>query len=194
MSNLWEAPNEIKETVKGIKEQYHEHLSLARIWVLATDANHVRDNHIIVTKTAKCTRTEKLSTNNDFKITIYMEAWSHLTDTQRDVAIDEALCRCGVKYLPQTVEMNGKKQVVKDDLGRTIYTDDIAYEEDGTPKWKMIQPDATLFYDLISRHGGKYNEEAENSQRAFDGKELIRPMIADRADIIEEAENMGVPV
>jgi hypothetical protein len=185
MASIWEAPLEIEQLVKRIKQEHHKRLTQASVWVLVSDAPGIRDNRIIATQSKKATKTEKLTTGHDFKIIVMAETWSNLTDAQREVAIDEALCRCGVKYIPQTVEVNGKKEVVKDDLGRTIYTDQIAYDKEGNPKWKIEPPDAGLYFDLLKRHGSDYSEEAENVRRVLSGEPVKRPVAAERADAVD---------
>lgn len=184
MASIWEATVKIQQQVKQLRDQHHTHLHQASLWVLCSDAKAIRDNHIIATQTKKCTNTERLSSGHDFKIVIMMEVWSLLTDEQRAKAIDEALCRAGVKRVPQMIEINGKKDVVKDDFGRIIYTDEIAYDKEDRPKWKINRPDAELYFGMISRHAD-YNEEAENVQRAFEGKELKLPESATDASLVD---------
>ena len=183
MASIWEAPQEIRIAAETIKDEFHPHLSNASLWVLCSDGKALRNNQLVVTQSKKCTKTEKLSTGRDFKIIVMAEAWSLLPDSARRIALDEALCRCGVKYVPQTVEVNGRKEVVKDDLGRIIYTDQIEFDRDGVPKWRINPPDAGLYYALLQRHG-QYCEEAENAGRALGGKPIKRPVIAERADQI----------
>ena len=183
MASIWEAPDDIRRNVEALKLEHHPHLANASIWVLCSDGKALRNNQLLVTQTRKCTKTEKLSTGRDFKIIIMMEAWSVLPDAARQIALDEALCRCGVKYIPQTVEVNGRKEVVKDEVGRIIYTDQIEYDAEGAPKWRINPPDAGLYYALLQRRG-QYSEEAENVTRALGGKAIKVPIMADRADQI----------
>lgn len=192
MASIWEAPQEIRRMAEQIKDDSHPHLATAGLWVLCSDGKAVRNNQLVVTQSKKCTKTEKLSTGRDFKIIVLTESWSILPDAARQIALDEALCRCGVKYVPQTVEINGRKEVVKDELGRTVYTDQIEYDKEGVPKWRINPPDAGLYYAMLQRHG-QYSEEAENATRALAGKRLKGPTIADRADTIEALEE-AVPV
>ncbi len=191
MPSVWEAPQEIAQQVRALRDEHHESLSQASFWVLCTDSKAIRDNRLVVSQTRKCTNTERLSTKHDFKIIVYMEAWAHLTDPQRRVAMDEALCRCGVKYRPKTVEVNGKKEVVKDDLGRIIYTRQIEYDSENRPKWKVNAPDAGLFFALLQRHG-EYVEEAENTVRALEGKPLKELIAVESADVIDADMEMSV--
>jgi hypothetical protein len=189
MANIWQAPADIKKLIDSIKEEHHTHLAAASIWALCSDGAAIRDNQLVATQTKKCTSTEKLSTGCDFKIIVMMETWSKLTDPQRKIAIDEALTRCGVKRVPMMVEVNGKKEPVKDDLGRTIYSDEMDYDKLGNPKWKINQPDAGLYFGMLMRHG-EYSEQAENVIRAINGKPLKLPIAAEQ-EMLEELEDVA---
>lgn len=187
MASIWEAPADIRRAAEQIKLEHHPHLANASLWVLCSDGKAIRNNQLLVTQSKKCTQTEKLSSGHDFKLIVMAEAWSALPDAARKVALDEALCRCGVKYVPQTVEVNGRKEVVKDEIGRVIYTDQIEYDNEGRPRWKINPPDAGLYYALLERHGA-YSDEADNASRALAGKPIRKPVIAERADTIEALE------
>ena len=189
MASIWQAPQDIRNRIRSIQDEHHPHLANASIWALVSDGPGIRDNQLIATQTKKCTQTEKLSSGHDFKIIIQVETWDKLTDAQRKIALDEALCRCGVKRVPQTMEINGRKEAVKDDLGRTIYTDEVEYDKEGRPKWKVNPPDAGLFYALLVRHG-EYGEPAENVTRALQHKPIKQPIAAERADLVGD----GAPV
>ena len=184
MAEIWQAPEDIKQQVNELKAEHHPHLAAASLWVLCSDGKAVKDNQIIPTQSKKCTKTEKLSSGHDFKIIIMAEVWDKLTDKQRQIALDEALCRCGVQRVPQTVEVNGKKEELKDEFGRTIFTEELAYDKLGQPKWKINPPDAGLYFALLARHG-QYSEAAENVHRAIEHQPLKRPMAAERADAAE---------
>lgn len=185
MSTPWEAPSDIKQLVKEIRDNHHPEIAQASIWCLITDANGIHDNRVRSTITRKCTKTENLSTGHHFKIFVYAETWAKLTDAQRRIAIDEALCRCGVKYIPETIEVNGKRETLKDDLGRVIFTNEMAFDQDGTPKWKINKPDAEIYFAMLKRHV-MYSEEVENTQRVLEGKPLKGPIAANRADVIDD--------
>ncbi|MEX2673027.1 MAG: putative metallopeptidase [Phycisphaeraceae bacterium] len=185
MAEIWQAPEEIRKQLQLIKDEYHTHLAPASMWVICSDGAAIRDNQLVATQTKKCTKSEKLSTGHDFKIVILMETWAKLTDDQRHLALDEALCRCGVRMVPETVEINGRREVLKDDLGRVIFTDEMDVDKLGNPKWKVNRPDAELYFKMLARKG-TYNEQAENTVRALEGKPLKLPLAADRADVTDE--------
>jgi hypothetical protein len=178
---IWEAPEDIRNLVGLLKEQYHQHLALAKIWVLVSDAKHIVDNQLVVTTSARCTKTEKLRTGNDFKIVVIADGWHLMTDHQRRVAVDEALCRCGVHYIPMVQKVNKKDEIIKDEIGRTIFTDTIATDDEGQPKWKVNKLDAGAYYQLLQRHG-RYSEGIENIISALDGKPLKLPVAAVQPD------------
>lgn len=188
--NIWEAPQEIKEMIAEIKAKFHLHLAQASIWALCSDANHIIDNQLVATATRRCTRTEHMKTKHHFKIEIIANGWHHLTDNQRRIAIDEALCRCGVRYLPSMQTVNKKAVVIKDDLGRTVYTDTIATDGEGIPKWKINKLDAGVYFALLQRHS-HYSEGVENIINALEGKPLKRPIITEQAIISDNAEDDG---
>ncbi len=190
MASIWQAPDAIRKEINRIKNAHHGHLGEASIWALCSDSKPIRQNRLVVTMTKRCSKTEKLSSGHDFKIIILMEAWANLPDAARELALDEALCRCGVKYVPQMLEINGKKEVVKDEIGRTIYTDEIDVDKEGQPRWCILPSDASLYFDLLVRHG-KYSEEAENTARALAGKPVKKPVAAERADVAEEMEDVA---
>ncbi|MBI1372126.1 MAG: hypothetical protein GC159_05115 [Phycisphaera sp.] len=177
MASVWEAPRAIQDAVKRLKRNHHPHLEHASIWVLCSDRAPLRKNRFVPTSSTLCTKTEKLSAGHDFKITISMEAWGKLTDEQRDRALDEALYRCGVKFEPETLEINGKAHVVKDDLGRVIFTDEVAYDKEGRPRWQINPPDADVFFGMLQRYGA-YNDEADNTIRTVQGKPLLQQVAA----------------
>ncbi len=172
--SVWDAANDIVDMVKNIKLVSHPHLVNANIWVLMSDSKGIRDNKIIYTKVSKTTKTEKYKTNNDFKIIIIGDSWTSATEVQRKIALDEALCHCGVKRVAMTMEVNGKKEVVKDDIGRTIYTEEIDTDSEGNPRWKTNSFDASLYYAMLQRHSN-YSEEVSNVLAAANGRPLLLP-------------------
>lgn len=187
MANIWNAPAEISRLVHELRDEHHPHLAQASLWVLCSDAKSVRHNHVIVTESKRCTKTEYLENKHDFKIIVLMEAWANLPDAARRIALDEALCRCAVKYVPQMMEVNGRKEVIKDELGRTVFTNEIDHDKEGRPRWYIKPPDASLYFPMLQRHG-RYCEQADNAVRALNDKPLREPTIADRADMIEAGD------
>jgi hypothetical protein len=169
MASIWEAPENIRETLLELKHEHHCHLGSASIWLLCSDRSPIKNNRLVVTTTSKCTPTERLATGHDFKIVILMDAWARLTDKQGTIALDQALCRCGVKWVPQTMEINGRREVLKDDLGRILYTDEIDHDSDGRPKYVINPPDAGIYFAMVHRYGN-YTEELEDLQRIREAK------------------------
>lgn len=184
MATIWDEHLEsIQGLLKKVKDQHHPHLELASIWLLATNSNPIVDNKIVYTRVSRCTKTEKLKTNHDFKIIVSADVYLLLTDDQQEIVIDEALCRCGVKYMPQTIQTgNGKEEVVKDQLGRIIYTTEIALDSEGMPRWKLNKPDAETFFALLQRRG-LYSQEIQNIDNALTGKPIVKPFVVDQAPI-----------
>lgn len=189
--SLWQAPEEIRKLVEEIRDDNHHPIGSASFWVLVSDGKGLRDNRIQITQSRKCTSSEKLATGHDFKIIVVAETWANLTDAQRRTALDEALCRCGVQYVPEMVEVNGKKIPLKDEQGRIIYTNEIAYDREGNPRWKINRPDAEVFFSMILRHK-RYNEEIDNTLRILEGKPIKSPSAAERKDKIRGMMEAGV--
>jgi len=176
MPTVWQAPPNVRVLVERIKS-HHPHLGQASIWVLMSTASAVTCNRFVATRASLCTKTEKLESGHDFKIIISSDAWQKLTDAQREVEIGKALCRCGVRYEPETIEINGKAHVVKDDLGRVIYTDEIAYDKEGRPRWCVNKPDAEIYFSLFKRRGA-YDESTDNACRLVRGEPLTQQIPA----------------
>jgi hypothetical protein len=173
---IWEPGEDIKKIVKDLKDANYPDLNQASIWVLVNDANPLVDNRLTPVEARICTTTEKFKSGHDFKIVIRARAWEKLTDDQRKIALDEALSRCGVRYKPQTVTVNGKEEPIKDDLGRILYSSEIMTDDSGTPKWKMNRPDVSAFFALIKRYGS-HSVDIENFVRVLNGQDPVEPSI-----------------
>jgi hypothetical protein len=83
-----------------------------------------------------------------------MDLWhSVLKGNQREAYLDLQLSRCGVEYLPEEIEENGKKKPIKDEWGRVQYTQEVKVDDEGNPKWKVVPLDLEVFADNVRRYG-----------------------------------------
>lgn len=155
--NPWKAPNEVFDLLNSVKVKYHDsRLADASIVVSFDDSKPFLNNKLNLGKVTKFSPLAKLwqGQKHDFCICIPMDLWtSVLKVTQREAYLDLQLSRCGVDYLPEEVEENGKKKKIKDNWGRISYTDQIKLDDDGNPKWKVLPLDLDIFVENIRRYG-----------------------------------------
>lgn len=91
----------------------------------------------------------------DFMIMLVADAWhSILNSYQKEAWADLCLTRCGVEYIPVTaVDEHGKNKVVKDEWGRVEYTNEIKFDDDGVPKWRVNPLDLLVYTENVLRYG-----------------------------------------
>lgn len=158
MALVWKAPDNVFDLVNQIKLLSHPvlHNNLASIAVCFTDAKPFIKNRFNWGNVTKFNDFNRIWMGNkyDFCIHISSDVWHNiLTNEQREALIDLHLERCKVEFVPQTIVENGKKIVVKDDLGRVQYTDEIKVDEDGNPKWVVEPFSLSIFAKNIKRYG-----------------------------------------
>jgi hypothetical protein len=156
---VWKAPNDVQEIVSSIKSKFHHpRLEEAKIAISFNDAKPFINERLNLGKTSKFSTLAKLwhpdGKQYDFHISLPSDVWhSVLTGVQREAWMDLHLCRCQVDYIPETVEVNGKKRPVRDDWGRVKYTTEIKRDEDGSPKWVLDPLDLMIFQENVTRFG-----------------------------------------
>ncbi len=156
---VWVADNKVFELVQKIKNKYHNtRLNDANIAVSFVDSKAFIKDKFNFGKTTKFSPSAKVWHNHqgghqfDFLISLSSEAWSILSDEQKEALIDLRLACMQVEYEPEVIEENGKKNPVKDEWGRQVYTDVPKTDEEGNPKWKVAL-DLHVIMDNIGRYG-----------------------------------------
>lgn len=158
---IWELEQDsaVYQKLTNLISRCHQHLAEAKIVLYACDKNKLNGEKVTIAEASKASSKMKASTNADFTITIYMGLWSTLTDTQKEACLDHELMHCGVHYVPVTEQIGttrrgrAKTRIVKDEFGRTQYTNEIKRDENGVPKWRLITHDLEEFRDIVARHG-----------------------------------------
>jgi len=150
---FWLAGTEIKMMIEKMKQENHPHLAEARIAALLTDKRKISGNKIVLGTAKKVSAEDKVLSDFDFKIILSGEDWAQLTEKEKFALIDHELSHLDVARVPQTETVGGRKKPVKDEFGRTIYTDEIKYDDDGKPKWKLRSHDFENFFHIAERYG-----------------------------------------
>lgn len=164
MAITWKAPSNVFDLLNTIKEQHHcPRLQTARIAVAFTDAKPFVKDRLNLGKTSKFSPFAQIWQKEvyDFCIVLPSDLWHTIcNDDKRAALLDLHLTRCQVEYVPETVIEGKKKRVVKDDWGRTQYTDEIKCDEDGNPKWYVAPLDLVAFSQNGRRYGMWYEDLA----------------------------------
>jgi hypothetical protein len=177
--SIWELEqaSENYTLMNELVRAYHPVLAEAKIIIYCSDKNKIKSNAIIMAEASRASSKMKASVNADFTITIYVGPWSDLTPIQKKACMDHELCHCGFQYEP-VKEVVGRSRtgtprmkVVKDEHGRTQYTNDVKRDVDGIPKWKLIDHDLEDFYDIVHRYG-LWNENLRSFKQAIDQSEV----------------------
>lgn len=153
---VWVADSDVFSLIEKVKTQYHcprlEDASIAASFVDAKPFIRERFNWGKVSKFAPAAKLwhEK---KHDFLITLCDAAWHILSESQKEALIDLHLNCCQVEYKPEMIGENGKQKPAKDDWGRIVYTNQVKFDEDGNPKWKVLPLDITMFQENVVRYG-----------------------------------------
>lgn len=175
MGNCWQAQkgHKVLDLMNELKAKYHSpELDEANIAVVFDDAEKLKyvnpDMGLVdygslkqVSPKAKpTTQNETYPDGLDFIIYINALAWSDLTPNQQRAKMDEWLASAGVKYVPERAELKAKPgqeakpgPIIKDEKGRTVYTDEIQRDDQGRPIFKTIKPDIIIYMDALRRNG-----------------------------------------
>lgn len=157
MALVWKAPDEVISLVEAVKSlHHHPRIESALVAVTFDDSKPFIQNKLNLGKVTKFSPLARLWQNkrHDFCLSISMDLWhSVLKGDQRQAYLDLLLTRCGVEYLPEIVEENGKKKPVKDEWGRIQYTQQIKTDDEGNPKWKVYSLDLEVLSANVRRYG-----------------------------------------
>lgn len=155
--NPWKAPTEIVSLVADIQMKHHlPRLANASIVVCIEDSKPFLRNKLNLGKVSKFSSLAKLwqGSPHDFCISIPSDLWHDvLGGEQREPYLDLQLTRCAVEYVPEMIEENGKKKPVKDEWGRTQYSQERKVDDSGNPKWKVVPLDLEVFTSNVRRYG-----------------------------------------
>lgn len=166
----WKVPSTVTELVNEVKDKHHPHLEDAKIAVAFDDSKPFKADRLNWGKTQRFSDLNKLwqaPQSYDFCIVIPSDVWHDILDaSQKEAFIDLHLARCQVEYEPETIVENGKKKPVKDQHGRVKYTNEMKFDDNGNPKWKVLPLDLGVLTENVSRYGLWYHELAEFSEAA----------------------------
>jgi len=128
MAEQWVAESSVIDSMKDLVAKYHPELVLVvdEIAVVFKEKSSKVGDVDVVGKTAKATPLLGLlgDTQWKFVITLAADAWTNMTDKERQALLDHHLCACGV-------------------------TED----KDGNPKCFVRIPDVSFFRGEIERQG-----------------------------------------
>lgn len=150
---FWLAPMDVQDLADKVKKEFHPHLELARIAVMFTDKRRVTGDKVILATAKKVSDEDKVLSRFDFKLVISAEDWGDLGPRDRKALLDHELSHMDVERVPRTENVGGRRKVVKDSYGRKIYTEEIKFNDDGNPKWKLKPHDFENFAHIVERYG-----------------------------------------
>ena len=156
MALIQKADQNLIQLVNKIKSGNHQRLETATISVAFNDSKPFKGNRLNWGKVVKFSEFNKIfqGQRTDFCINICADVWQRiLTPEQHEAYLDLNLSRCDAELVPETIEVNGKKQVVKDEYGRVSYTNEIKLDDEGKPKWRVLPMDLLVFSKNASRYG-----------------------------------------
>ena len=165
MATVWKAPNQIIDHLEEIRNKAHlPRLQDVPVAVALSDGKAFIKNRLNLGKVQKFSDFNKIwqKDSHDFCITLVMDVWeSILNNNQRDALLDLHLTRIEPVYEPEIIIENGKKIIVKDDMGRTKMTENIKLDKDGNPKWNVLPIDLVVITRSIRRYGFWFDDLVE---------------------------------
>ena len=166
MPTITKAAPFVQQLLSEVRQKHHPHLDQALIGLAFADTKpYVRDC-LNLGKVSKFTPAARIWMSKDqqydFAITLSTDVWFDILNAdQREPLIDLNLSRCQVEYEPETVQVNGRKQVVKNDHGLTQYTDEMKTDDEGRPVWRVAPLDIMVLADNVKRYGAWYTDLLE---------------------------------
>jgi hypothetical protein len=158
---IWKAGPVEAAKLQEVKLKNHPNLELATIALAFCDAKPFIRNKFNWGKVSKFSPLSKIWIGEQYEMAIVIssDAWLDIcNDAQREALLDLNLSRISPKYLPETIEENGKQVKVKDERGCTKYSTNIKYNDDGSVCWEVAQLDISVFSKSISRYGLWYED------------------------------------
>jgi len=152
------AAPQVRQLLTQIKEKHHSHLDEALVAVEFVDSKPYVKDRLNLGRVTKFSKATQLwfpdNAKYDFLISLCADVWfGILNEQQREALLDLHLTRCQVEYEPNSVVVNGKKQVVKDEWGRVEYTDQVKTDDAGLPIWKVSRLDMAVVAESVKRYG-----------------------------------------
>src|SRR5262252_14220 len=156
-TNYWKASADVQESMLAVKRAHHSpRLDQAAVAVCFEDSKPFIRNKLNLGKVLKFSDLSKLwhGQKLDFCLVLCSDVWySLLVDLGREALLDLQLTRCEVEYLPVTVEVNGRKKVVKDEWGRVQYTNQMRFNDVGDPVLRVEILGPPVFASNVRRYG-----------------------------------------
>lgn len=153
----WKVPGDVLGLIYDLKERFHHpRLEGAEIVACFEDSKAFKHERLNLGKVFKFSEVNKIWQAKPavFGISISSNLWHDVLNAQtREAYLDLQLARCQVEYVPEMVVENGKKKPVKDDWGRTVFTNEIKVDENGEPKWRVVPLDLSVFIGNVRRYG-----------------------------------------
>lgn len=158
MNKPYPANQQVFELFDKVKQQYHPGLAEARIAVALVDAKPFIKNKFNFGKISKFSDAHQIwhpeNRSYQFLSTLVLDVWNDILDNhQREALADLHLECCKIEYEPVTVEVNGKKKVVKDEYGCVEYTNVFKLDKDGEKIYKVEKIDIQILSANIKRYG-----------------------------------------
>jgi len=176
MSILWQAPSTVCALVGDTQKKYHTHLDQAKIAVGFVDTKPFIHDQFNWGKVVKFTKAAKLwhgDKKYDFCIFLCADAWHNLLNAKQQQALgDLHLSRCKIKYEP----VREKGRIIRDEWGRIEYTNDVKYDDDGVPFWKLLPLDIGVFAENVKRFG-LWCDDLVNFQHAIDQSSKVEVIV-----------------
>lgn len=161
---------QVRQLLNEVKEKYHHpRLQMALVALEFVESKPIVKDRVNLGKVTKFSQGTKLwlpeNEKYDFLISVCADVWfGMLNDRQREALIDLHLTCCQVEYEPNSVVVNGKKQVIKDEFGRIEYTQNVKTDDEGNPVWKRSPLDIVAFASNVDRYGVWYDDLLELKQ------------------------------
>lgn len=158
MSNvIWKAAPEVHQLLEAIKAKHHSpRLDECSVAVCFDESKPFVKNKLNLGKLSKFSATARLyqEDKHDFCLIIPSTLWQEMLNIdQKKAYLDLQLTRCGMEYEPETIEENGKKKKIMDEMGRIQYSKAPKYDAEGNIKWKVEPLDLEVFASNVSRYG-----------------------------------------
>lgn len=153
---IWKAAPDVQLMLESVLSAHLPRLDQAAIVIAFDDSKPFVQNKLNLGRVTKFSPLAKLwqASPHDFCLSVSSDLWHSVLKTeQREAYLDLQLARCGVEFIPETVEENGKKKPVKDEWGRIQYTQERKLDDSGNPKWKVVPLDLEIFAGNVRRYG-----------------------------------------